>query len=169
MSSAARVATSLLLIAVWCALWGDFSVANVLSGAVVSVVVVVLAAARGPRRGVRIAPLLRFGVLVAVDLFRSTVAVAWEVVTPHDRIDEAIIAVEVPRSARSHLLMLSGAVTLTPGTAVVDVDAEAGILYLHVLHAEEREPSIEHVKALAELACAALPVEERPPPEEAPS
>ena len=108
--------------------------------------------------GIRLLPLARFVGLVAVDLVLATAAVAREILTPTDRTAEAIIAVDLPTDARAHQLLLIVAVTVTPGTAVVDADPDTGTLYLHVLHAERRDATEAHVRALAELACRALPV-----------
>jgi multicomponent Na+:H+ antiporter subunit E len=106
----------------------------------------------------RIVPLLHFVWLVAVDLVVSTVHVAWEILTPTDYTDEAIIAVDAPAASRSHFLMLVVAITVTPGTAVIDSDVDTGRLYLHVLHAEKSDEIRRHVGKLADLACRALPV-----------
>ena len=109
----------------------------------------------------------RFIGLVAVDLVVSTFTVAREILTPTDYTDEAIIAVPVPGETRSHLLMLIVAVTVTPGTAVVDTDPDTGTLYLHLLHADRSEQTTAHVTELAQLACRALPVpsDHNPTPE----
>ena len=97
---------------------------------------------------------------MAVDLVVSTLNVAYEVLTPTDRTLESVIAVEVPHEPRSHLLLLVVAVTVTPGTAVVDADFESGTLYLHLLDHRRRDEVEEHVRELARLACAGLPVAE---------
>lgn len=155
-----RVVTAVLLVVVWCALWGEVSVANVASGLVVASVTLV--AGLGPSRRGRIVvrPLLRFARLVAGDLVMSTLKVAYEVLTPTDRTRESIIAVEVPYETRSHLLLLVVAVTVTPGTAVVDADFGSGALYLHLLDHERRDDVEAHVRELAGLACAGLPAAE---------
>ena len=54
--------------------------------------------------------------------------------------------------------MLVVAITVTPGTAVIDSDADTGRLYLHLLHAEKSDEIQRHVRQLADLACRALPV-----------
>jgi hypothetical protein len=54
--------------------------------------------------------------------------------------------------------MLVVAITVTPGTAVIDSDGDTGRLYLHVLHAEKSDEIRRHVRQLADLACRALPV-----------
>lgn len=152
-----RLVTVAALTLAWCALWGEVSIANVASGIVLALAVSGPGIGTPGRGRVRLRPLLRLLVLVAVDLVVSTVSVAREVLTPTDRTDEAIIAVPVPADARAHLLLLIVAVTVTPGTAVVDVDPDTGTLYLHVLHAERRASTEAHVLELARLACRALP------------
>ena len=134
-----RLLTVALLVGAWCALWGDVSVANVLSGTLVAVAATVFSGVDRNAGGLRIVPLLHFVWLVAVDLVVSTVQVAWEILTPTDYTDEAIIAVDTSIESRSHLLMLVVAITVTPGTAVVDSDVDTGRLYLHVLHAEKSD------------------------------
>ena len=155
-----RLLTLALLVGAWCALWGSVSVANVVSGTIVAIAATLFAGVDRTAGGLRILPLLRFVWLVAVDLVVSTVQVAWEILTPTDYTDEAIIAVDTTIESRSHFLMLVVAITVTPGTAVIDSDGDTGRLYLHVLHAEKAPEIEQHVRQLAELACRALPVKE---------
>lgn len=159
----------LLIIALtsaWCALWGEITAANVLSGLAVSGGLVFYGVRNrtgmdGVTSGrVGFGALARLGLLVSWDLIKSTVEVAKEVITPSDRsINEAIIAVELPPEAEHHLLLLVVAITVTPGTAVVDTDLENRKLYLHILHYDGRAEIEAHVKELARLAFAAFPAE----------
>ncbi len=153
-----RLLTMALLVGAWCALWGDVSVANVLSGTLVVVAATVFSGVDRNAGGLHPLSLLHFLWLVGVDLVVSTVNVAWEILTPTDYTDEAIIAVDTSMESRAHLLMLVVAITVTPGTAVVDSDVDTGRLYLHVLHAEKSDEIERHVRHLADLACRALPV-----------
>ena len=146
---------------VWCGLWGEVSVANVAAGLVVAVGVTILGVGTAGRGGIRPMPLLQLLWVVAVDLVRSTLSVAAEIVTPTDHTNEAIIAVELAPESRQHLLLLIIAITVTPGTAVVDADPDTGTLYLHLLQDSRRAETIEHVEKLARLACDALPVNRR--------
>lgn len=157
-----RIVIAVVLVGVWCALWGEVSAANLVSGAAVAVAVLALDIGTPGVGSVRLGPLLHFAGLVALDLVVSTAVVAREVLTRTDYTAEAIVAVPVPTSARAHLLLLVVAVTVTPGTAVVDTDPDTGTLYLHLLHAERREPVVAHVQQLAELACRALPTGPEP-------
>jgi len=153
-----RLVTIALLVVAWCALWGAFSAANVLSGVAVAVAATMVAGSEPGASRIHVPSMLHFFWLVAVDLVVSTGQVAWEILTPTDYTDEAIIAVDTQAEARSHLLMLVVAITVTPGTAVVDADGDTGRLYLHVLHAERSEAIALHVKRLAAIGCRALPV-----------
>lgn len=152
-----RLATIVALTLVWCGLWGEISAGNVLAGVAIAIGVTAIGVGTPGTGGVRPVPLLHLIALVFADLARSSINVAAEIITPTDTTDESIIAVEVPLPSRDHLLMLVVAVTLTPGTAVVDVDPDNGTLYLHLLHDIRREATIEHVQQLARLACDALP------------
>jgi multicomponent Na+:H+ antiporter subunit E len=153
-----RLVSVVALTAVWCALWGEVSLANVLSGLAVSSLATVRGLGSRARGGIRLRPLAVFAGFVAFDLLRSTFSVAREILTPTDNTMEVVVAVTTPRDARSHLLLLVVAVTVTPGTAVVDVDADNGNLYLHLLHGDRVDEVVAHVQRLAALACEALPV-----------
>jgi len=145
------------LTAAWCAMWQTVSIANIASGVVLAIGVTTLGVGTSGRGGVRLRPLAKLIWLVWVDLFRSTIDVAIEIITPTDRTEEAIIAVQLPSTAREHLLLLIVTITLTPGTAVVDADPDSGVIYLHVLHHSRSEDTTAHVLELARLACDALP------------
>ncbi len=153
-----RLATVISLTAMWCVLWGSVSVANVLSGVAVAAVSVGAGIGTAAVGGIRLRPLLALLWLVAVDLVKSTIDVSIEVLTRTDRTDESIVAAHLPMRSRDHFLLLIVAITLTPGTAVVDGDLDSGTLYLHILHDRRRAETIEHVERLADLASRALPV-----------
>lgn len=161
-----RMLSIVTLAAAWCALWGSVSFANVAAGMVLAAIVTVPALGTPGVGGVKLLPLVTFGFMVVRDMVASTLSVAYEVLTPPDNTEEAIVGVDLPGNSRAHMLLIVVAVTVTPGTAVVDVDAMQGRIYLHLLHAERAEATAEHVQRLAELACAALPV---PDPTEVPS
>ena len=145
------------LVAAWCALWESVSFANVLSGLVVSVPAVIFAGSHTNGPSIRLVPAVKLIWLVAFDLVKSTFLVVWEILTPIDYTDETIIAVDTQIEARSHLLLLVVAITLTPGPASVDTDPDTGRRYSHLLHADAEPEVIEHVRRLAELSCEAFP------------
>ncbi len=145
----------------WCIWWGAFSAANILAGVLCGLVVTAPGLGRALTGGVRLVPLLRLLWLIMIDLAKSTVRVSHEVLTPGNHTSESIVAVTVPLAARRHMLLYTAAITLTPGTVVVDTDMEAGTLYVHILHDDDAPANDAHVQAMADLAVAAFPVRGR--------
>lgn len=142
----------------WCGLWQRLSVGNVASGLVLSIALLALGVGTPGVGGIRVKPLIRLLAAVGADLVVSTFHVAKEIATPTDSTEEAIVGFDVPPEARHHLLLLIVAITVTPGTAVVDADPDTGKLYLHLLHHDRRDDVFAHVDKLARLVCEALPV-----------
>ncbi len=158
LTSVRRIVTIAALVLAWCALWGSFSAANVASGVLVGIVVLLVGAGGSGRGGIRLVPLMRFVGLVAVDMVTSTATVIREVLTPTDHTEEGIVGVDLPAGAEHHLLLLFVAITVTPGTAVVAAESDGTRVYLHVLHCDRRAQIEAHVHEIAHLAVEALPV-----------
>ena len=156
-----RIALALGLLVAWVALWRDLSTANVVSGALVAAGVVWLfpPASESPV-GVRPLALLRFVGATAVAILRANLVVAWEVVTPKNRINEGVVAVELASSNPVVITLVSHAIILAPGTMVVDIDKGSDTrptqLYVHVLHLRSIEDVRNEVLQLEALALAAV-------------
>ncbi|MCG5215785.1 Na+/H+ antiporter subunit E [Streptosporangium sp. KLBMP 9127] len=142
-----RPAPIIGLAAIWVLMWGNLSVANVLSGVLVAVLITWLT--RLPRVGgdARIAPwgCVRLLGWFLADMVISSSRVAWQAVRPGPPPVCAVIAVTL--RSRSDLTMTVTALTLSavPGSLVVEVRRSAGILYLHVLGVD-REHDLEHTR-----------------------
>ncbi len=146
-----------VLVAAWCALWGDVSFANVISGFLVAAAASFSGNKLLGRSGIHVGAVLRFARLVFIDLVLSTIGVAWTILQGTKDRDEAIIAVKVPDEAKTHFFLLVTAVTVTPGTAVVDIDSTNATLYLHLLDKDKRQLVKNHVDTLSHIACKAFP------------
>lgn len=149
-----RVVGVMGLTIVWCVLWGDLSAANIASGFVVSGVLVLAGVLPRCRRGFRPVPFVRLLAVIAADLVASTVRVGREALSGR-RIDDGVMWIDLPREARGLEAFLVIAVTLTPGTAVIDVNPSEGRLAVHVL--DRHRPPAHHILGLAGLAAAAFP------------
>jgi multicomponent Na+:H+ antiporter subunit E len=151
-----------MLVTLWCALWRNVEIGTVVSGVAVAVVVDRLPLGVRTGGGVRPVAVLRLLASIAVDLVRSTVEVMTEILTPGDGTNEGIVAIALPPHGRQHFLLFVIAITVTPGTAVVDLDGQANVVYVHLLDLGRRASVEAGLLHLAELAEAAFPT--MPPP-----
>jgi multicomponent Na+:H+ antiporter subunit E len=128
----------------WILLWDTVSFANIASGLFVALVV--LSFARLPRlRGldpdqrVRINPFAAIWLVVFVlyKLVEANVVLAWEIVTPRDRIRTGVIAVPLRTQSDAAMMVVANVITLTPGTVTIEAIGSPPVLYVHVLHLHE--------------------------------
>ena len=152
-----QLGTFAALVVVWCALWGSFTVANVASGIGVAALLWFTKAARPSRGTIRLLPLIKLVVIVMVDLAQSTFSVARAAILGSEAIDEGVLIVDLPDEASDHLLLVVTAVTLTPGTAVLDKQDSPCKLWLHLLDRSDAEDVREHVFQLVDLCNQAFP------------
>ena len=134
------------LTVLWVLLWGDISWANVLSGIAVAFAVVSIArlprAARATDDGVaRIHPLrtLWFGVYVLYKLIESNMVLAWEIVTPRNKINSGVVAVPLRTESEMAMMVVANIITLTPGTLTIEVYGSPPVVFVNVLHLHDIE------------------------------
>jgi multicomponent Na+:H+ antiporter subunit E len=143
------------LTVMWVALWGNLSWANVLGGlAAASVLLAVyrVATTGTPAYPLRPLPALRFILFFLWKLFEANLVLAWEVVTPRNKINEGIVAVPIQGCSDGLITLVSNAITLTPGTVTLEVNRNPAVLYVHVLHLHDIEDvrrDVRHLEALA--------------------
>jgi multicomponent Na+:H+ antiporter subunit E len=146
------------LIAVWLFLWGEITVGNLVGGSLVAAFVLYLFKVDRMLATGTVRPLaaLHFMFYFLVKLVEASLVVAWEVVTPRNRINEGIVA--VPLAGVSDLLttMVANSISLTPGTLTIDVGEDAKVLYVHVLHLRGVEQVRRDVHRLELLAIKAF-------------
>ncbi|MCG5446987.1 Na+/H+ antiporter subunit E [Micromonospora sp. NIE79] len=123
------------LVVVWILLWGDINWANLVGGLLVGAAVLVFYPLPAVSFGGRLRPraLLVFAGRFAVELVSASLHVARIAVQPGYRPRGAIIAVRLRVSTDLNLALTAEAVSLVPGTLILEVDRDSGTLYLHVL------------------------------------
>jgi multicomponent Na+:H+ antiporter subunit E len=146
------------LVLVWMTLWGDISVANAVSGVLVGGALLVLfpTAGPGPMGVLRPLKALRFAVYFLYKLAESSVVVAWEILTPTERINEGIVEVPVTGASDAVVTLVANATSLTPGTLTLEVRRDPPTLYVHVLHLRSIEETRREVLNLERLALEAF-------------
>lgn len=130
------------LTAMWVLLWGEVTAANVIAGvAAAAVLLVVFPAGEhpGPRHRPRPIAALWFLLFFLAKLVEANAVLAWEVVTPRNRIREGIVAVPVRGCSPVVVTIIANTISLTPGTLTLEVDPDREELYVHVLHLRDLE------------------------------
>lgn len=146
------------LILVWVALWEELTFANLASGVVVVAVLLALFTPPAGRPEVELRPLAtaRFLAYFAWKLVEASAVVAWEVVTPRNKIVEAVIAVPIRGVSDTVTMIVANAISLTPGTLTIEVASDPDVLYVHVLHLREVDAVRREVLQLEAMAIRAF-------------
>ncbi|MFK3980359.1 Na+/H+ antiporter subunit E [Micromonospora sp. NPDC050397] len=130
-----QLVTVAWLVLVWNLLWGEFTWGNVLGGGLVALLVLVFFPL--PRvtfdGRIRPLPLLRFAGRFAAELLTASVQVALVALRPGRATQSAIIAVPLRVGSDLNLTLTAEALSLVPGTLIVEAVRRTGTLYVHVL------------------------------------
>lgn len=152
------------LTGVWIALWEDVSLANLIGGAAAGLLVIMLVPIRPPEavHGFRPLAFLHLAAHFAWKLLEASAILAWEVITPRNRINAAVLAVALHSRSPGIVTAVANMVSLTPGTLTLEVEENTMTLVIHVLHLESVAESRRAVLYLEQLALAAFPPRREP-------
>lgn len=158
MKGAKRVALGAWLLAVWLALWGSATPANVLGGLAVAAGVQLLPDPYPVGGRFRPRPLaaVRFVAYFAYKMVEASLVVAREVVTRRDRINTGIVAVSLVGASDSLVMVVASAYGLMPGSVTVEVERDPPTVYVHVLHLRSVEDVRRDIRRLEVLAVRAF-------------
>ncbi len=155
----------LWIVTLWVLLWADISVANFVGGAGVATIVMVTA--NTGRRGqppvdreqrTKVSPIavVRFVGFFLFKLVEANLVLAWEIVTPRNRINTGVV--ELPLRTESDLtaMIISGFITLTPGSLVIEAERSPAVLSVNVLHLHDIERVRRDFRRIEELSVRAF-------------
>jgi multicomponent Na+:H+ antiporter subunit E len=153
MSAVARL---VLLVAIWLLAWGRFDVAHVLVGVVLAAVLfVAFPMVPSGRRRVALAPrplgVARLLWYVVVQLVRSNVLMAREIVSRRSRIHTGVIHYRLRAPSDLVLTLVANIIALSPGTMTVDATREPRTISVHFLLLDDvsaAERSLAHLERL---------------------
>ncbi|SEB38136.1 multisubunit sodium/proton antiporter, MrpE subunit [Paramicrobacterium humi] len=123
------------LVLLWMLLWGQFTWLSLLTGLILALGVSVVFYLPAVEMSIRINPWYTavFLLRLLFDICRASVLVSWLVLKPRYEPSNAIMA--IPLRTRSDLIMTwtAEAISIVPGSIVVDVDREVSVLYVHTI------------------------------------
>ncbi|OPC84581.1 Na+/H+ antiporter subunit E [Embleya scabrispora] len=129
----------LWLTAVWVALWGTLTVANVLTGVVSAVLMLVLLPLSPARDRLAFRPwgLVRFVLRFVLDLVVSSLRVAWQALWPGRLPRNSVLAVELAPRSDLLLTLTVLALNVLPGSIVIEIGrGRQTTLFIHALGAD---------------------------------
>lgn len=131
----------------WNLFWANFSWGNVMAGLLVGLVVLAMfplprVTFRGRVRPLRVA---HFVASFLVDVVIASVQVMWIALRPAPPPRNAIVAVPLRVRSDLNLTLAAEALSLVPGTLIVEADPETGTLYVHALNARSKA-DVERVR-----------------------
>jgi len=134
---------------VWCALT-TFDGWNFIGGFLVGAVVVSVysRATSGEQYIAKAGRLLRFMVYFCKLMIQTNMQVAWEVLTPKMHQKPRIIRYPIKGMTDIERTTLANAITLTPGTLVIDISPDERWLYIHCMYAQDREAAVREIDDL---------------------
>jgi multicomponent Na+:H+ antiporter subunit E len=127
------------LVGTWLLLWGSISVANVLSGIVVSVALLLVFPVRrddDPHRHLRPLPLVRLAGFFVLETVLANVVAARHVLG-QEEVRTAIIACPLRVRSDGMVTFLVNLLAVSPGTMPIELDQDPPVVYLHVLYLED--------------------------------
>jgi multicomponent Na+:H+ antiporter subunit E len=147
------------LVALWLALWGTVTPANVLSGLALAVAVQRLPDPHHVDVGhLRVRPLATLHLLgwFVYKVVEASLVVAREVVTRGDKIHTGIVEVPMVGASDGMVTLVASSLGMIPGTVTLEVELDPPTLFVHVLHLHSVEEVRAEIRRLEELAIRAF-------------
>ena len=141
---------NLLLAVTWAALWGSFSFVQLSLGFAIGFASLWIAQPLfgGPNgyylRAWRILRLILFFIY---DLCVSSIRVAYDVLTPKDLSNPAILEMPLDVESDIEILLVTNLISLTPGTLSLDVTPDRKTLIVHAMFADDPDAVIASLKS----------------------
>lgn len=139
---------TLILALGWAAATGNFSLFNLVFGAVVGGFCLFLVRGQigGRRFWSKAIRILSLAWLFLQELTMSAIRVGLLVLQPRLDLKPALVAYPLTATSDVEITLLANLITLTPGTLSVDVSADRQFLLIHAIDVKERDALITQIR-----------------------
>ena len=124
-----------LLVTLWILAWGEITLANLLSGIVVTVGLLLAFPPRRRAAGDELRwnafGVLRLGAYVAIQLVTSNIVMAQQIVRRDTGRRSGVLAHRLQQASDEVATLMSSIIALSPGTMTIDVARDSSVLYVH--------------------------------------
>lgn len=148
-----KVGQLLWLDAVWVMLWGNVTWGNIAAGLLVGLAILLLLPLPPvPVEGrVHLGALLKLIGVFVVEMFRSSIEVAWLAIRPGRMPLSAVLRAKVSIKSDLVLTLLVDMMNLIPGTMVLEIDGKRRLLYVHVVDVSSEKAVRQFYRSTARL------------------
>ncbi|SFV35979.1 multicomponent Na+:H+ antiporter subunit E [Devosia crocina] len=140
---------TVVLAILWAGITNNFSGLNLLFGALIGGMAIVMLRYSIRQRGSlrKAAKVLALTALFFRELMASALRVAYVVLHPNLKavVKPAIVAVPLTVKSDAEITLLANMITLTPGTLSIDVSKDRSVLYVHALSMEDDKALIADI------------------------
>jgi multicomponent K+:H+ antiporter subunit E len=140
---------TLLIAAVWVALINSITLGNVLLGLVLGVAIPLFTSPYWPVRPRIRRPLkiVEYVAVVGWDIAVSNIQVAiWVLFWPTARLQTRYVVVPIELTSPEAIALLTGTITMTPGTVSADLAADGSAILVHCLHSTDPDDTVAQIK-----------------------
>ncbi|QSB05299.1 Na+/H+ antiporter subunit E [Natronoglycomyces albus] len=140
-----RVVAAIALLLTWVFLWGTFSVLSFVTGLIVAVIILVVLPLPPVKFDGRIRPvgMAKFVVKFVYDLLVASAQISWLAFRIGRQPRGAIVAVQLRVVSDLNVTLVAEALSLIPGSLILEADPDTGVLYIHMIGTE----TVEEVEA----------------------
>ena len=135
---------NILLAFAWVLLTGELDYVNFIDGLLIGFIILFFSKYRlkSSKYFFKIPKALGFLFYFIYELIIANIRVAYEVITPNQRLQPGIIAVPLAAETDFEITILANLITLTPGTLSLEVSKNREFIYVHAMHIDNKEKSI---------------------------
>lgn len=139
---------NLLLAGLWVLVTGDPGWRNALAGLVLGFALLwwLWPPGRDRRYFTKLPQVVSFSGFLAWELVRSSLRVAYDVVTPAANRSPAIVCVPLDVRSDAEIALLANLITLTPGTIAIGMTPDRSHMLVHAMFAESDEELRRQIK-----------------------
>lgn len=140
---------NIVLAVIWASLWGSLTVWQLVVGFHVGFAALWIAQPLfGAPSGyyLRAYRVVRLILFFLYDLIISSIRVAYDVLTPRDRSNPAVLEMPLDAKTDIEILLVTNLISLTPGTLSLDVTPDRQTLIVHAMFADDPDAVIADLK-----------------------
>jgi len=140
-----------ILVIIWCGFSNNFTVVNIIFGIVVAITCVLLVSPKNTIRknsdyAIRFWPLMNLVGFTMVELVRSSLLVAWDVITPKLFSQPKMLEIDLSCEYDVERTLLANIISLTPGSLCIDLCNHQSTIKVHVMFAHDPQATIDYIK-----------------------